>query len=127
MACYMNNCGCANCPSYVKSTNIAIVDDQLQITIPTMTYANDAHVCICLVQPIPAGVTADIPVVIVNGTETYELRYRNGNTVYADAVRSRKLLCTTFAIDNAIFVVQNCALRRTAHVYTAPAADGGGA
>lgn len=120
MACFYNTkCNC--CPNYVRSTSVALADGELQITIPTMTYANDAHVCICIAQEIPAGVTADTPVVIVNGTEIYDLRKKNGNTVYADSIRSRTLLCTSFAVDNSLFVVWNCkALCRSAHVYVAP-------
>lgn len=123
MSCFYNN-KCYNCCNFVKSTSVAIVDSVLQITIPTFTYANDAHVCICIAQDIPTGATADIPVAIIDGTNTYSLRKKNGNTVYADSIKSRTMLCTSFAIDNAVFVVWNCkALAKSAHVYVAPTTE----
>lgn len=118
------NCtSCNKCPYLVRSTAVAIVGTALQITIPTMTLTNKQPLCIVIAQPIPAGVTADMQVEIIDGTSTLDVLTCNGNYLYADQLACRKVLRTRVATDSLVAkLTSNSCIRCTNHVFpTIPA------
>ena len=114
------NCGtCGVCPYLVKSTSIAIVGTELDITIPTTTLSNKQPLCVVLAQSIPAGVTADMPVKIIDGATTLSVVTPACNFLYADQLACRKVLHTRIATDTLIArMCSNNCVRCTSHVFT---------
>lgn len=114
------NCGtCNTCPYLVKSTDIAISGANLSITIPTTTLRNKQPLCIILAQSIPSGVTADMPVQIVDDTSTLSVVTHCGNFLYADQLACRKVLRTRIATDSLLAqLTSNSCVRCTSHVFT---------
>lgn len=112
-------CGsCNTCPYLVKSTAIAIVDDTLNITIPTTTLRNCQPLCVVLAQSIPTGVTADMPVKIVDGASTLSVTTPTSNFLYADQLTCRKVLRARVATDTLIARLTSTAcIRCTAHEF----------
>ena len=112
-------CGsCHQCPYLVKSTAIAIVGTALQITIPTITLTNKQPLCVVLAQSIPSGVTADMPVQIVDDTATLSVVTHCGNFLYADQLACRKVLRTRIATDSLLAqLTSNGCVRCTNHVF----------
>ena len=116
MACNCSSCNV--CPYLVKSTAIAVSGTNLAITIPTMSLRNKQPLCVVLAQSIPTGVTADMPVQIVDGTATLNVTTPCGNYLYADQIACRRVLRTRVATDalTAQLTGNNC-VRCTAHVF----------
>lgn len=97
--CYVSNgYSCAGCANFVKSTAIAVSGTTLQITIPTTTLRNHQKLCVALCQSIPT-VTENTTVAIVDGTTNLNVVTCKGNYVYADQLRSRKVLKLCIATD----------------------------
>lgn len=126
MSCpYFGPSGCGNCKFFVKSTAVAVVGSNLQITIPTVTLENHQRLCICIAQAIPNTATPSMPVTILNGATVLNVVLRNGNNLYADQVRSRKVLHTVVATDTLSAVLCDtacfCPTSHTFPVVNAPA------
>lgn len=120
MACdlYNNNgFGCGGCVHFVRSNSVMLTGGVLTIDIPLpqVPLSNKQKVCICVIQPIPVGVTsADTVAITINGEATsYPLRTRCGNNVHADQIRSRKVYHTNIATDIPQFVVSSNELCKT--------------
>ena len=114
-----HSCGsCSKCYYLVKSTAIAISGTDLQITIPTTTLQNGQPLCVVLAQSIPSGVTADMPVQIVDGTSTLNVTTCSGNYLYADQIACRKVLRTRIATDSLVARLTNSScVRCTNHTF----------
>ncbi len=111
---------CCTCRNFVKTTSVALTGDVLTLTIPEKIYQNKQCACICIAQALPEGLTGTQTVAILIGSSTtqYPLREKNGNAVYADQIRSRRIYCTTVATDIPGFVVKNTqTLCPTTHVF----------
>lgn len=122
MPCNFISNKCNSCRNFVLSTSVALSGSNLVITIPQNNYANNCGVCIAVAQTIPAGVTAETPVVIQIGTSDtlYPLRTKCGHNVYADQICTRKIYCTRVATDTASFIYNgHCSLPCTNHVFPA--------
>lgn len=111
--------GCGGCAHFLKSTSIAVVGGTLRITLPRETVCNKERICICLAQPIPGTVTPNMVVTVLIGTVPFNIINKSGNFMYADQLRSRKVLRTTVGIDTSSLVL-TCGnnLCPTAHVFT---------
>ena len=129
MACgyfLANGSSCANCPSLIKSTAIALSGTTLQITIPSVTMKNHCKLCIALCQAIPGTVTPNTTVSVVSGSATLNLIDCFGNYVYADQLRSRRVLHLVVATDIPLATVTNwsklCCTQHDFPVLNAPTA-----
>lgn len=112
------NNGCKVCPNLVASTEVAVADNELQITIPAMTINNNEKVCLLIAQAIPAGADT-LPVVVLNGTggTAIQMINRCGDSVRADQVKSRKIYNLRIMTDPALAVVRSNNLCCTAYVW----------
>lgn len=101
MAC---NRRCNICNNLVAVTKIEIVGGNLVLTIPEGTYENHKQVCLMITQNIPVSDTI-LPIVIKIGedTRTFYLLNKNGNFVYSDQIKSRRLYGTSFKTDTRVF------------------------
>lgn len=112
------SCSCNTCANLVRSTAITVSGGALQITIPTTPLRNKQRLCIALAQPIPGTVTPDMLVRVVNGSSTLNIITPCGNYLYADRLRSRRVLHTTVATDVPLLkLVDTCNLCNSAHVF----------
>lgn len=89
MACINN---CQLCPNLIVSTAVAVVNNQLEITIPATTFNNLQKICLVIAQTLPAT-TGPLPVVIVDGANTtlISLHNRCGVPIYSDQIRTRRI------------------------------------
>lgn len=118
MACSSYNMygfGCSGCPSFVKSTAVTVVGTNLRISIPNQVIRNRQQLCIAVCQSIPDTITQDQVVQIsVNGTN-FSLINECGNYIYADQIKSRKVLRLYFATDTLVASVKRACLCPTSH------------
>ena len=114
-----NSCGnCNSCERLVRSTSIAVVGTNLQVTITTTAIRNHQCLCVVLAQSIPSTVTADMNVQIVNGSSTLNILTPCDNFLYADQLTCRKVLRLRVATDTLVAKLRNtCAVRCTRHVF----------
>ena len=112
------NNGCKVCPNLVASTEVAVADNELQITIPAMTINNNEKVCLLIAQAIPAGADM-LPVVLLNGTGGIVIQMINrcGDSVRADQIKSRKIYNVRIMTEPALAVVRSNNLCCTAFVW----------
>ena len=112
------NNGCRVCTNLVASTEVAVVDNELQITIPSMTINNNEKVCLLIAQAIPAGADM-LPVVLLNGTggTVIQMINRCGDSVRADQIKSRKIYNVRIMTEPALAVVRSINLCCTAFVW----------
>ena len=112
------NNGCRVCTNLVASTEVAVVDNELQITIPSMTINNNEKVCLLIAQAIPAGADM-LPVVLLNGTggTVIQMINRCGDSVRADQIKSRKIYNVRIMTEPALAVVRSNNLCCTAFVW----------
>ena len=112
------NNGCRVCTNLVASTEVAGVDNELQITIPSMTINNNEKVCLLIAQAIPAGADM-LPVVLLNGTggTVIQMINRCGDSVRADQIKSRKIYNVRIMTEPALAVVRSNNLCCTAFVW----------
>lgn len=113
------NNGCKVCPNLVASTEVAVADNELQITIPAMTINNNEKICLLIAQVIPAGADT-LPVVILNGTggTVIQMINRCGDSVRADQIKSRKIYNVRIMTEPALAVVRSNNLCCTAYVWS---------
>lgn len=113
-----NGCGCNGCARFAKTTAVAVVGGNLQLTIPNTTINNHQRLCICIAQAIPGTVTPDTPVtVLVNGT-AFSVITSCANKVYADQVKPRTILHVVAATDtNLLKLTDARCLCPTSHVF----------
>lgn len=67
MACKFyndNGLSCGGCVNFIKSTSVALSGTVLTITIPEMVFNNHDKICLCIIQNLPSGITADTTVSI---------------------------------------------------------------
>lgn len=98
---------CAGCCHFNKSLAITLVGTVLQIQIGPQILKNGEKVCVALCQNIPE-VTADTTVSIVITGDTpvnVPVYLHNGNRLYADQLRARKVLHLFTATDSPFFIV----------------------
>ena len=102
--CYPNT-RCRICNNIVVSTEVAISDGNMVITIPEATYTNNQHLCILIAQTIPASATP-LPVVIQITGNTAIIPFRTicGHNVYSDQLRTRTIYPAYAATDSQTFV-----------------------
>lgn len=112
MACqFYNNGGlggCAGCCHFNKSLLMALSGDVLEISIGPQVLKNKEKVCVALCQNIPDGVGPDTTVsIVVEGTSsvTLPVMLRDGNHLYGDQLRTRKVLHLETATDVPSFVL----------------------
>lgn len=111
-------CGCGGCARFVKTTAVAVVGGNLQLTIPTTPITNHQRFCICIAQAIPGTVTPDTPVTVLIGSASFSVINHCGNRVYADQIKSRIVLHVTAATDTNLFTLNDTrCLCHTAHVF----------
>lgn len=117
----MANCtNCSICNHFIKSSAMAVTgtspNQVLTITIPPTTFTNLDEYCLALCQDIPSN-AGTLPIKIANGTTTYNVMCRKGNTLRADQVRSRRRYKITYGNDSAhiMFLSSVCP---TAYVVT---------
>lgn len=121
MACkFYNNNGlsCGGCVNFIKSTSVALSGTVLTITIPEMVFNNHDKICLCIIQNLPSGITANTTVSIQSGSSTFQVQTKLGNLLYADSIRTRKIYPLFIATDTNLFVLQDlCKLCSTDHVF----------
>lgn len=119
------SCGdmCSSCAYFVRSTAIAVSGTAVKIAIPTTALNNQQRLCIALTQAIPGTATANMTVQIVDGGTTLNVVTPCGNYLYADQLRSRRVLHTNVLTDTLTAKLTNlCGLVPTAHTFaTIPA------
>lgn len=118
-AYYVNNgCTCVGCSRFVQSTAVAVSGNFLQITIPALTLCNKSKLCVAICQSIPSTATNSMPVQLTDGTNTLNVITPCGNYLYADQLRSRKVLHLTIATDVPLakLTTMNC-LCCTSHTF----------
>lgn len=115
---------CVKCPYTVKSTEIAVNGEFVDITIPSVVLRNHQPLCVILAQKIPTNVTADMTVRFVFDCSSVVLLTPRTNFVYGDQLCTRKMLRTRIATDTHSATLINCAcIRCTNHNFdTIPAA-----
>ena len=122
MACNCVTNKCNRCRNFVTTGAVTISGTTLVLQIPSNNYLNNQEVCICVAQPIPAGTTSSLNVVIQIGTDTtnlYPLRTKCGHNIYADQIKTRTLYCTRVATDSTTFVYNGrCPLPCTSAIMT---------
>lgn len=112
------SCSCNTCANLVRSTALAVTGGALRITIPTTPLRNHQQLCVAIAQPIPGTVTPNTTVQIVDGTSTFNIITPCGNYLYADQVRSRRVLHLVIATDVPLAKLTNtCNLLNTSHVF----------
>lgn len=102
MACQyyvQNGCTCTGCSRFVQSTAVAVSGNFLQITIPSLTFNNMDKLCVAICQGVPGTATNNTIVQLTDGTNTLNVITPCGNYLYADQVRSRRVLHMTIATD----------------------------
>ncbi len=101
MAC---NRRCNICNNLVVVTKVEIVGGSLVLSIPEGTYLNHQQVCLMITQNIPASDTI-LPVIIKIGGDTtaYYLLNKNGNFVYSDQIKGRRVYGASFKTDTRVF------------------------
>lgn len=107
------------CFVMVKTTAVAIVGNQLVLTIPAGNYYDCENVKICICQTLPAGILPTQTVGIKLGTAAtiYPTRTKCGHNIYTDQVSSRKPYVFKVATDTATFTyIDGCPLKCTAHI-----------
>lgn len=115
---YNSVCGCGGCKFFKRTTAITVVNNILQLTIPTETVTNHEIFCVCLAQAIPATVTPNTKVTVMVGNKPFVVLNSCGNFLYADQIRSRSVLHFVAAPDSQIFMLNGCnKLCPTAHVF----------
>lgn len=127
MACpyyVQNGCTCTGCPRFVQSTAIAVSGTVLQITIPKLVISNKDKLCVALCQSLPAGITNTMTVQLTDGTNKINVITPCGNNLYADQLRSRKVLHLVVATDvpQAKLITMNnlCSTSRTFPILNPP-------
>lgn len=99
--------GCTCCTRFVKTTAVAVVGGNLQLTLPALVLHNHQRICVCIAQSIPGTVTPNMPVTILTGFPTLNVRNSCGNIIYADQVRSRTVLHLIIATDSLTAILSN--------------------
>ena len=113
-----NGASCAGCKNLIRSTAIALSGTNLQITIPATVIKNHQQLCVALCQSIPGTVTPNTTVTLISGNATINLIDCCGNYVYADQLRSRRVLHLVVATDVPLATVTNWSrLCGTQHVF----------
>ena len=99
-------------------TSAAITGTTLVLTIPRLTFDNCERFRLVICQPLPAGITNALSVVIMDGTTTYPLQLPLGNNVMADMIRSRRAYDIIVGTNPAHFTVLSvCKLCKTTFTY----------
>lgn len=95
-----------NCRT-ILTTAVAVVGNNLVLTIPAGQYDNCEVYHIRIAQSIPSTVTNLMPVVIEIGTSStqYPVIRRCGHHLYANQVRTRRHYELKVAADTGLFVV----------------------
>lgn len=128
MACrYYNNAGCGGCGGctrFVKSTAVVLTDGVLNITIPARELSNREPLCLCIAQSIPAEAGAATMVNVLVGTQNLAVITNRGNRMYADQLRTRRIILLRAATDLPYLVADPCCLCPTKHIFPVlPAQD----
>lgn len=84
----MCNRNCKNCNCLIKSTAVAVVGGNLQVTIPTTAFSNLDSYCLVICQSIPC-VGLGLPVVVLNGATKINIEDKIGNYVIGAQVKTR--------------------------------------
>lgn len=99
---------CSGCEHFNKSTSVEVTGSSVVVTIPNQVIHNRERCCVAITQCIPPTAASEMTVVIsVDGTH-FTLYEPYGNAVYADQLRSRKVLHLTLATDTLAAVAQGC-------------------
>lgn len=113
-----NGSSCAGCKNLIKSTNVALSGTTLQITIPATVINNHQRLCVAICQAIPGTITPNTTVSVISGSATLNLIDCCGNYIYADQLRSRRVLHLVVATDVPLATVTNWSrLCGTQHVF----------
>lgn len=119
--CLNRVCGrCSTCCKLVKTTAVYISCSTLQLAIPAGVYKNGEEVCILVAQDIPVAANSNMNVtILINGsTVAYQMLGRNGNRIYADQIKSRRIYPTTVATDTLSYMYNgNMRLCTTSHMF----------
>lgn len=107
MSCeFFTGCGCGGCCHFVKTTSISQSGSVMSLKIPARNLKNREKLCICLAQAIPVSTTPyNTTVSVTVGSVTLPLYTSCGNRVYADQLRSRRILHLNTATDVLSFTV----------------------
>lgn len=98
----MANCNCGT----LLTTGVAVVGNQLVLTIPDQPYINCRNYTIRIVQDIPA--TATMPVAVQfgsTGATLYDVVRKCGHFLYANQIRTRRNYTLRVAADTMRFVL----------------------
>lgn len=119
MSCeFFTGCGCGGCCHFVRTTSITQSGSIMSLKIPARDLKNKEKLCICLAQSIPVSTTPfNVPVSVVVGSATLPLYTSCGNRVYADQLRSRRVLHLNTATDVPSFTVNPKELCCTSHPF----------
>lgn len=98
---------------HVKSTAISYTaGTNLTITIPSATLANGQVFTLDICQSLPTINPGDNPpVLITNGSSTYNLHLQMGNYVRANSLKCRKRLTLVFGTDPSHMTVLSPCLK----------------
>lgn len=102
---------CAGCCHFNKSLSLSVSGGILNVAIGPQTLKNHEKVCIAIVQNIPQNVTQNTKVSIaITGAApiTIPVMTRQGNFVYADQLRTRRVLHLTIGTDVPVFILDDC-------------------
>ncbi len=114
---FYSGSGCGGCCHFVRTTSITLSGTVLTLTIPAQNINNKQKLCICLAQSLPEGITQDVTVSVMVGTREIMAITRSGNELYADQLRSRKVIHFTAATSLPALVADCKSLCPTAHVF----------
>ena len=114
MACqFYNNGGlgsCAGCCHFNKSLSLNVTGSTLNVAIGPQVLKNRERICVAIVQNIPQNITQNTKVSIaITGTApiTIPVMTKCGNFVYADQLRTRKVLHLIIGTDVPVFILND--------------------
>lgn len=102
---------CTICNHFIKSSAVAVTgtspNQVLTVTIPTTAFINLDEYCLAICQAIPSN-AGSLPVKIANGSNTYNVICRKGNTLRADQIRSKRRYKITYGNDPVHIMFMGC-------------------
>lgn len=103
MACNTFKGKCNVCKNLIPITKVGIEKDYLVLKIPNGTYENNQQLCLLITQklPIPNNILP-IRIQIGNNTTSYFLLNKNGNLVYSDQIRTRRVYGVSVKTDSNV-------------------------
>lgn len=112
-----------NCCDQINYATVTVGTTNITINIPAQNICNNKNICFVITSNF--AVTKPLPVFMSVGTTSFRVINKNGNFVYSDQLRTRRLYSVSLKTDTLLAQNQKCNLCKTQAVLPCVAAPAG--